>query len=656
VSGGEGISRPLSFGRRTAEAAPGAGRVTRRGLILLGLQTGLAGMLGWRLRQLQIEESAHFLLMAEENRVNMRLIAPARAQIYDRQGRALAINQQNYRAVIVREQAGDPAAVLDRLARIIEISPAQRERVLTEMARKSAFVPVVVAEHLAWEEFAQIGVNAPALPGVHPEVGLTRHYPHGPETAHVVGYVGRVTEKDLARANDRDPILQVPEFQIGKRGLERARERTLRGSAGTRRIEVNATGRVIRELARDDGTPGPDLHLTLDLALQSHLHERLGEESAAAVLIDVTNGDLLALGSTPSYDPNLFVRGISSADYKALLENERRPLHNKWASGMYPPGSTFKMVVALAGLEAGVIGPGETTFCNGGYRLGNRRFHCWRRGGHGNMAMREAIEQSCDVYFYELAKRTGIDAIAAMARRLGLGVEHDVPLPELKSGLIPSREWKPRNRDEPWLVGDTLNAGIGQGFVLATPLQLAVMAARLATGRAIAPRLIRARAGLPLPAAEAPALGLAPGALRLVQGGMHDVVNGRRGTARRSRITAEAAAMAGKTGTSQVRNITAAERAAGVTDNADLPWNRRDHALFVAFAPVHDPLYAVSVVVEHGGGGSRAAAPVARDILLRALYGPEPPLDAYPAGQRPDRPPQIPEPRPEPAVSPRIRT
>ncbi|MGF1445376.1 MAG: penicillin-binding protein 2 [Pikeienuella sp.] len=658
--GPRGRSMRFRFGSRAGPNHAESSGVTRRGLVLLGAQLIVAGGLAWRMRQLQIVEAEHYRLLAEENRINMRLIAPTRGQIFDRANRPLAINQQNFRVVMIREQAGEPDAVLDRLGRIVPISDRTRQRVLEEMQQKSAFVPVMVAEHLAWPSFAQINVNAPALPGIQPEVGLSRHYPAGNETAHVVGYVGRVTQKELDRADDQDPVLQIPEFQIGKRGLERGMERELRGQAGTRDIEVNALGRVIRELRRKEGQPGPDLHLTIDLELQRYANWRLADQSAAAALMDCATGDVLALTSTPSFEPNLFVRGISSPSYRALLDDLYRPLHNKWASGMYPPGSTFKMVVALAALEEGVVSPEETVFCNGGYDLGNRRFHCWRRGGHGHVALAASLEQSCDVYYYEIAKRVGIEKIAAMSKRLGLGVAPELPLPEIKGGLIPDKAWKERNRDEPWLVGDTLNAGIGQGFVLATPLQLAVMTARLATGRAVAPRLILARDGTPEPLPTPEPLAVRPAHLALVKRGMFDVINNRRGTAWASRIADPANRMAGKTGTSQVRNITKAERAQGVFRNEDLPWERRDHALFVGYAPEDAPRYAVSVIVEHGGSGSKAAAPVARDILMRALWGREPPLSAYPPGQRPERPVPPPEPRPGDEIEtddpPRIRT
>jgi len=629
--------------------------ITRRALVLAGAQLVFGGVLAWRMRQLQVVETDHYRLLAEENRINMRLIPPVRAEIFDRRGQPLALNSQNFRVVLIREQTGDVEAMLDRLGLIIDIPDHQRRRVLKEIQQKSAFVPVAVADHLDWAEFSAINVNAPALPGVQPEVGLSRYYPNGNLTAHVVGYVGRVTEKELETQETPDPVLQIPEFQIGKTGIERALEPRLRGQAGTSRIEVNAVGRVIREIDRDDGTPGTDLHLTLDLDLQAYAHERLGEESAASVVMDVTNGDLLALASNPSYDPNLFVRGISSTDWDLLLNNDHRPLANKWASGMYPPGSTFKVLVALAALEADEVNPEERVFCNGQLRLGNRRFHCWRRGGHGHVNLRQSLEQSCDVYYYEMAKRLGIDRIAAMARRFGLGGGFDLPIPELREGLIPDRAWKQRTKSEGWQLGDSLNSAIGQGFVLATPVQLAVMVARIASGKVIQPRLIRARGGVPVQLPPLQDIGLAKRHLDLVRQGMIDVVNSRRGTARRSRIVDDNNVMAGKTGTSQVRNITASERAAGVTRNEDLAWNRRDHALFICYAPASAPKYAVSVIVEHGGGGSAAAAPIARDIMMRALYGPEVPIEAYPPDQRPKRPPPPKPPEPA-AVEPRVRT
>ena len=620
--------------RRRGEPPARSPRLTRRGLLLLGAMGGVMGTLAWRMRELQVEQADAYRLLAEENRVSLRLVPPARGQIFDREGRPVAVNRLNYRVLLIREQAGDVEAALDRLAQLVPVSDRERERTLRELRRNAAFVPVTVTENLAWEDFARVNANLPALPGVDVEAGLTRYYPEGEALAHVVGYVGRVSERDLERDGGRTPLLQIPDFQIGKSGVEQKAEETLRGAAGLRRVEVNARGREVRDLSREDGRPGADLQLSVDLDLQRYAMERVAGESAAVVTMDATTGDLVACASAPGYDPNPFVRGISSAAWNALLADDHRPLADKTVTGLYPPGSTFKMIVALAALEAGALDPAERVFCNGRFQAGDRYFHCWKRGGHGHVGLRASIAESCDVFYYEVARRVGVDAISNMARRLGLGVRHDLPLPAVGEGLAPTRDWKRAAHGQGWQLGDTLNVGIGQGYVLASPLQLAVMTARLATGRAVVPRLIRGEAGLPLPDPEAPPLDVNPTHLRLMREAMLGVMEDRGGTARASRIVAETARMAGKTGTSQVRRITAAERAAGVIRNEDLPWNRRDHALFVGYAPYESPRYAVAVVVEHGGGGSAAAAPIARDVMLRALWGAEPPLEVYPPEQR----------------------
>ncbi len=620
--------------RTAADTALSARRISRRSLVLGGAQLGIAALLAARMHQLQVEEADQFRLLAEENRINLRLLPPARGQIFDREGRLIAGNVANYRVVIVREDAGDVEAVLARLRTLVEIDEDDLERARRELARRSPFVPVAIADRLTWEELSRVAVNAPALPGITPEVGLSRDYPLGPDFAHVAGYVGPVSDYDLSKLEDPDPLLQIPRFQIGKTGVENKLEASLRGAAGAKRIEVNAAGRVMREIGRQIPRPGADVQLTVDAGLQSFVQARLAGESAAAVVMDVQSGDLLAVGSAPSFDPNLFIRGISSADYGTLTADDHRPLATKSVQGAYPPGSTFKMMVALAALEAGVVGPGDTVWCPGYTELGNRRFHCWKRGGHGNMDLNESLEQSCDVYYYEMAQRVGIDAIAAMSRRFGLGEDFgDLPLSAVRTGIMPDKAWKRDRHDAAWRVGDTLNASIGQGYVLSTPLQLAVMTARIASGRAVMPRLVHRVDGVPVDVPEAAPLDVSVRALGLVRGGMDAVSNAARGTARRSR-TVGGIRMAGKTGTSQVRNITAEERARGVISNEQLPWNRRDHALFVGYAPYESPRYAISVIVEHGGGGSVAAAPPARDILLWALHRGRPPIETYPSDQR----------------------
>jgi len=620
--------------RSPADTEKSARLITRRGLILGAVQVGFAGALVARMRYLQLDQAEQYRMLADQNRINIRLLPPARGLIFDRKGVLLAGNEQNYRIVMVREDADDPEAVLDRLGKLIWLDPEGTARALEEMKRRAPFVPVTVADRVSWDDVAEVAVNAPALPGVYPEMGLSRLYPLDADFAHVVGYVGPVSDYDLGRIEDPDPLLQIPRFQIGKTGVEAAFEEDLRGSAGTSRVEVNAVGRVMRELSREEGVPGSNLQLTVNHSLQNFCEARVAGESAAVVVMDPRNGDILTLASSPTFDPNKFVRGISSKDYNALLENPYRPLPNKASQGIYPPGSTFKMVTALAALEDGLIGLDDTFTCRGFVELASRRFHCWSRGGHGRVDLIRSLSESCDVYYYELSQIVGIERIAEMARKLGLGIEHDLPLSSVASGVMPTKSWKRESGKGEWVIGDTLNATIGQGFVLSSPLQLAVMTARIATGTRIDPRLVRAVDGVEQPVQGLEPLDLDPAHLTAVRQGMYDVVNGSRGTAASSRVVAEGLRMAGKTGTSQVRNITAAERARGVISNDDLPWERRDHALFVGYAPHDAPEVVVSVVVEHGGGGSTAAAPIARDVLLAALYDDVPPLAAYPASQR----------------------
>lgn len=603
-------------------------------MLLGGVQISVVAALGVRMQSMQVDQAEDFRLLAEENRINLRLIPPSRGLIYDRNGRAIADNEQNYRVVMVREDAGDVDETLAKLLTLVDISAETMEKAREEIFRRSPFVPVTIADRLSWEDMAKININAPALPGITAEVGLSRVYPWGAELGHVTGYVGPVSDYDLSKIDDQDPLLQIPKFQIGKTGVENKLERILRGSAGTKRIEVNAIGRVMRELSRVDGTPGQDVQLTIDAELQSYVQARLDGESAGAVIMDLENGDLRAVASAPTFDPNMFVRGISVKDWTDLNENKYRPLAAKAVQGAYPPGSTFKMITALAALEDGVIDSEETVYCPGFTEVSGTRFHCWKRGGHGNINLHESLKQSCDCYYYEISQRVGIDKIAEMARRFGLGIKHNLPLSAVSSGLSPDKRWKSETRNEVWRIGDTVNASIGQGYVLASPLQLAIMTARLATGRAVEPRIIRSIDGVETATGAGAPLGVNENMLRRVRAAMDAVNNHQRGTGYSSRIVADGARMAGKTGTSQVRRITPEERARGVTRNEDLPWERRDHALFVNFAPVDNPRFAIAVVVEHGGGGSRAAAPIGRDITLQALYGGTPPLDAYPSNVR----------------------
>ena len=625
--------------RRTPRDIEGTSKnVTRRALFMGGCMAATVAVLGARMRYLGVEQADQFRLLAEENRINIRLIPPARGLIQDRNGKLIAGNEQNYRVVITLETAGEAAGgvkeVLNRLSHIIPMTAEDMTDALKALDRNSPFVPITVADRLNWEDFSKVAVNGPALPGVTPEVGLSRVYPRDVDFAHIVGYVGPVSEKDLEGIDSPDPLLRIPKFQIGKIGVERWMEETLRGAAGTKRIEVNAVGRVMRELDRIEGDAGGDLRLTIDVDVQNFVQARLGEESAACVVMDVNNGDIIAAVSSPSFDPNLFVRGISQTDYSGLTDNDHRPLANKVVQGLYPPGSTFKMVTALAALEAGIITQETTVRCPGFIEVGGTRFNCWKRGGHGRVDLQKSLAESCDVYYYDTALKLGIEKMAEMGRKLGFGLRHDLPMSAIAEGVMPDKAWKLSSQKAEWVIGDTVNASIGQGYVLTSPLQLAVMTARIASGKQVVPRIVQSINDQRVPVAEVESLGIEGSKLRAVQMAMFEVVNGAKGTGRSSRIVDETMIMCGKSGTAQVRNFSAGEKADGVTANADLPWKMRDHALFVCFAPADNPKYAVSVVVEHGGGGSAVAGPIARDAILRVMSGGMPALTSYPADQR----------------------
>jgi penicillin-binding protein 2 len=592
---------------------------SRRAAILAGAQASVLAALTARMYQLQIVEADRYLVLADENRINLRLLTPIRGRILDRFGIVLADSQPSYQLVIVAEQAGDVAATLDALGTLIEVGESDRRRVLRDIRRTHPFVPVLVRPNLSWDEMARVEVATPELPGVSVEPGVTRHYPLGETASHVVGYVAAVSEPELTG----DPLLELPGFRIGKAGVEKSRDTELRGIAGTSQVEVNAFGRVIRELTRVTGKPGQDVVTSIDVSMQEFATRRCGaEQSVASVLLDAVTGDVLALVSVPSFDPVPFSTGLTSAMWQDLANDPRKPLSNKVISGTYPPGSTFKPVVASAALSAGVLTPQTSITCPGYLSLGNATFHCWRHGGHGTLRLRDAIKKSCDVFFYETARRVGIDRLAAMANRFGFGDVLGLDIPGERPGLIPSREWRLAAGGTTWTQGETVIAGIGQGSILATPLQLATMVARLVTGRAVSPRLVRADGVMPpggdLAAPDFAPLGVDPHVLGLVLDGMNAVVNEQGGTAYAARITEPDFAMGGKSGTSQVRHISEYEREHGVRKARQVPWKERDHALFVALAPVGAPRYVCATVVEHGGGGSAVAAPICRDILLEA--------------------------------------
>lgn len=610
---------------------PVDGLFNRRALIAAGGGAAAFGGLIARLFQLQIMEHERFEVAAAENGVRLDLAPPHRGRILDRFGRPLAAHRQAGRVSIVREQANDLTGLMAELSKHLDLPPERQARLIRDARRQASFQPVTVKSELSYEDFSRLSVLAPSLPGLQVEMASTRSYPRGRDFAHVLGYVAKASQTDLERlsedanAQERAAIRRLfkhPDMRTGRSGVERYAEEWLRGEAGFRKLETNAAGRIIREF--DDPSlapkPGRDLYLTVDAELQKFAIDRFGSESGAAVVLDIETGDILAFVSTPAFDPNDFVNGISSKDYAVLRDDvEYSPLYHKAYDGTYPPGSTFKMVVAAAALEAGVIDPNERVYCPGHYRFGNNTWHCWKKRGHGSVNMHWALKGSCDVYFYEIARRMGIETLADMGRRFGFGQRWELGLHGGRSGVMPDDAWKRAARGEPWYEGETLNIGIGQGQVAASPLQLAVMSARIAAdGKVITPRIIGEG---PRPDADIPHdAPLDAEIMQRMKDGMYGVTSEAGGTALRSGdLGLGGPRLAGKTGTSQVRRISAAERASGILKGDNIARRLRDHALFVAYAPHDDPKYAISVVVEHGEGGSKAAAPVARDIMAEAL-------------------------------------
>lgn len=601
--------------------------VSRRSVLFGGgVALALTAIAG-RLYQLQIVNHDEYVRRANDNQFNRRILTPLRGEIVDRFGVPLATNRKNFRLLFIPEQSGDIDAAFEEINRIVPISADKRERLKRQIRRRGAFTPIEIENNLSWDQFTRLNYDLPHLPGVLPDVGETRDYPFAEAAAFVVGYVGAASEGDLAAQESEHAkvLLRQPGFKVGRDGLERTYDKELRGEAGAMNVKVNAHGRVIEEMSGGAEPPvqGDTLALTIDAELQATAMKELEGESAAAVVIDVVTGDILVMASTPAFDPNAFNVGIRTDMWRELNESPYKPLLNKPISGVYPPGSTYKMISLVAALRAGVK-PSFRASCPGKMWYGNRFFHCWRRQGHGSVDMRGALKHSCDVYFYTLAKTLDVDLLADTARKFGLGQTFELGIPGQQGGVVPDRAWKrayfagnPANQT--WFPGETLSVIIGQGYVTSTPLQLAVMAARIASGKEIRPRIVRVRGDLDLPPHPASPLDIDPAFLDVVRGGMDAVTNEPGGTAYRSRLEKPEWRLAGKTGTSQVYQITAEDRARGLDKPEELPWARRDHALFVCYAPFDNPRYACSVIVEHGIGGSRIAGPKAREIMRAVM-------------------------------------
>ncbi len=590
----------------------------RRAFILGLCSTALYGGLVSRLSWLQIINGEQYQTLSDNNRIHLNLITPVRGYIMDRHGAMLAHNEQNFRVQIIPEQTSDMQASLDALSNIIDLRPSEKEEIVKRAGKQAKFIPIEIRDNLTWEDVSAIEISLPDLAGISIDVGQKRLYPYDENFAHIVGYVGAVSDKEMTN----DPVLRLPGFQLGKTGIEREFENNLRGLAGSKSIEVNSSGRMVRELGAEKGEIGHSVSLTIDKELQQQTMNILSrEKSASAVVMDVHTGAVYACASYPSFDPNLFATRLPQKIWDDLNNNPGKPLNNKAISGQYPPGSTFKMITALAALEAGVVDNETSFFCNGHFDVNKERFHCWKRAGHGRMNVYTALEESCDVYFYNIAQDVGIERIAKMARQFGLGQTYDLKLPLESAGLVPDKNWKRGQFGTEWHLGETINATIGQGYILTTPMQLAVMTSRMVNGGYAVEPWIVAHDGIyhtRKRQQQWPKMRVSDNNLRIINRGMELVMIGEDGTAKSSAIGIEGQEMGGKTGTAQVRRITMAERRAGLLAQEDIVWKNRHHALFVGYAPFDNPRYAVSVVVEHGGSGSGTAAPLARDILKAA--------------------------------------
>lgn len=579
-------------------------RFTRRTLLLASAQGVLMGVLLGRLFYLGGARSSHYTTLSDKNRVRLRFCLPHRGRLMDRTGQILAHDEMIYRLVFYPGDCDEPAVSLKEITDLIPLTNVDEKSVIKGNGAH------VLKEPLSWEEVCLLEIRGSQIGGVSVEKGALRLYPKRLPLCHVTGYVQPPSKEETLE----HPAWRLPDFRMGKEGSEKAFDDLLQGTPGYREIEVNARGQEIQELTLKPGVAGQDLHLSIHAGLQTFAYERLSSfESASVVVLDPRSGEVLALVSTPSYDPNLFVQGISQKDWTSLRDNPYAALTNKSLRAQYAPGSLVKMIVALAGLSTGKITPNTAIPCSGYYELNGHRYHCWRKTGHGSLNVTGALRESCDVYFYEISKRVGIDAIEKMAHLLGLGDVTGLELTGEKPGLVPGRTWKKKTQGKSWTVGDTILSSIGQGASLATPLQMALMMARLVgAGKAFQPTMFKG-AYRPLKS-----LDIDPSHLRLVMEAMGQVVNHPSGTSYNQRLSLPGMEMGGKTATSQVRRISLKERKTGVLKNEDIEWTKRDHALFAGYAPLDNPRFVICVAVEHGGGGGRVATPIARDILAFA--------------------------------------
>jgi len=595
-------------------------KTIKRRFFLLSTLKGLSfGILSWRLFDLQVVENKKYDKLSKSNQFNFSLVLPERGEIYDRKGRVLAANRDAFSLYVKLRDNINIDDIFQKLRLITSLNEEDLKKLKTKIKNlNKTNLNMFITDNLSQRDISKIAVRLHEFPEVNFMMTKKRVYPQGAITSHLIGYTGKLTEKDLKKNKG---LINYTNLEVGKSGLEKFFDNKLRGKFGRRREEVNARGKIVTSNLYENPKSGENLNISIDLNIQSYALSRLEKgnskknpETGSIVVMDVNNGQLLCCVSSPNFNPNMFSRGIKSKEWKSLLDNKKAPLLFRAVSGLYSPGSTIKMAVALAALEAGVIGYDTKFFCNGVKEYGNMKFHCWYKHGHGNINLSQAIERSCDVFFYELGLKVGIEKISVMLKKLGLSSDIDLELNEIRKGLVPTKKWKLETKGTKWTPGETINSSIGQGYMLSSPVELATMVARIANSKnLVEPTLLTNSKN------SFSKLDINLNHLNYIKKAMYNVVNSEFGTAYKSKLNLADIKMAGKTGTVQVIRISEEEREKGITKNKDREWKKRDHALFIGYAPIQKPKYAICVIVEHGGSGSSIAAPIARDIMKKLL-------------------------------------
>jgi len=577
----------------------------RRTFFLFLLKLSLFTVVGWRIYNIQILNSSKYKTLSKKNQIDLEIIFPLRGKIFDRNNILIADNEKVYDVYLIPENTKSINNTLNSLSKFIDIDFAKRRKIIELTSKVKKFEKIKIFENISWSNLEKIETNKYNLEGIFIAEDHLRIYPYKEVFSHLLGYISKPNQKELSLPF----ISKMPNLDIGKEGLEKSFNPLLVGKAGQREIEVNSTGRVIREISKVDSIQGKELHLSLDSRIQEYAVNLLQSYRAGSInVINIKNGEILCMASTPTYDPNKIIKKPNKEYWDSILSNSLSPLTNRSLQGLYSPGSTFKMIVAIAALKYGVISSKSTHSCSGKIEFGDRLYHCWKTNGHGKMDVTNAITQSCDVFFYEISKKLGIDKIAKVAEDFGLGQIFDISMPNQKKGIIPSKKWKKTTLGESWYAGETLISGIGQGFVLTSPFQLAVMTSIIASdGKIVEPTILKSKN------INFKTNSKYSEEIKIIKKAMFNVVNENKGTAFKSRL--EDVKFAGKTGTSQVRSISLAERESDEFRKKEQEWKNRDHALFVGYIPYDDPQYAISVIIEHGGSGASTAAPIAKQVF-----------------------------------------